>query len=212
VFPTSKCAVLFSLLVSAPGIALAAYPGYIERPWTPTTCLQDSHFLTDPCTGAMTLLDESQALDLDPFVCSHVDVDGPDVGLECQVIQPTSVVASATACPIQFDELWLTDETPNRVNWWHVTCAASYDVVRGDPSAVTPGISEIDLGPVECLAEDVPQASWWYISGPTDAASPAVGQVFFYLVRARILALGDETYGHSSDGRERVPSSGDCSF
>ena len=54
--------------------------------------------------------------------------------------------------------------------------------------------------------------SFWLIQGPADGETPAVGEVFFYLVRSRSLALGDETYGHSSDNRERVPFSGDCSF
>ncbi|HEV8375239.1 MAG TPA: hypothetical protein VGR38_03275 [Candidatus Polarisedimenticolia bacterium] len=174
--------------------------------------MQESHFFTNPCTGASTLLSESSALDLDPFVCSYVELSGPDVGIECEVIQPTSAAAYSTSCPIQFDELWLTDETANHVNWFRVTCAASYDVVRGNLSAVTPGISQIDLGPVQCLGENVPQENWWFISGPADGETPPVGQAFFYLVRPRSLALGDETYGHSSDNRERAPFSGDCSF
>lgn len=73
------------ILVFAPGAAFAAFQGYVERPWTPTPCLQGSHFLTDPCTGAFTgglmLLNESQAMDLDPFVCTHVTVDGSDIGI-----------------------------------------------------------------------------------------------------------------------------------
>ena len=198
------------LLVTPSRIASATYPGYVETPWTPTTCLQESHFLTDPCTGFLALLNESASLDLDPFACTYGIVNGPDVGITCEVIQPSSVVPASPACPNQFS-LWLTEDTPTGVSWYRVPCGTTYDVIRGNLSAVTPGVSQIDLGPVSCLADNVAQTNVWFITGPTHAAAPPVGGVFFYLVRSRSTAV-PETYGYSTDSRERIPLSGDCSF
>jgi len=76
---------------------------------------------------------------------------------------------------------------------------------------VTPGANQIDLGPVNCLADDVPQTNVFNVTGPSDPDTPPLGVTYFYVVRARGTAV-PETYGFSSDSRERVPFSGDCSF
>ena len=94
-----RSAVLLGLLLATPGAASASFRGYVERPYTPTTCLQESHFLTDPCTDSLTLLEDDRAI-LDLYLCKHVIVDGPDVGIECQVIAPASVQRVQPACPI----------------------------------------------------------------------------------------------------------------
>src|SRR5215510_8758047 len=98
----TKCALVLGLLAISTGAASAAFRGYVSLPWTPTTCGQESHFLSDPCTGTLTILRESVMLDIDPFLCSSVVVDGPNIGIECQVIQPTSAVPSPPSCPNQF--------------------------------------------------------------------------------------------------------------
>ena len=132
------------------------------------------------------------------------------LGVECQVIAPQSVLASQPPCPIPFTGLWISAETPPRVNWDHVTCAVFHDVIRGELPGPTPVGSLIDLGRVTCLANDIPQAAWWYVSGPVDPDFPPPGTSYFYLARALGLPDGDATYGHSSDGLEEVPLSGDC--
>ena len=200
-----RSAVLLGLLLATSGAASASFRGYVEQPYTPTTCLQESHFLTDPCTDSLTLLEDDRAI-LDLYLCKHVIVDGPDVGIECQVIAPASVQRVQPACPIPFAGLWLSGESPAQVNWLRVTCAVSHDVVRGDLKSLAAG----NLGAVTCLANDVPQADFWYVAGPADAESPAPGEAFFYLARSAGLPDGDTTYGHSSDGREETPLSGDC--
>jgi len=206
-----RLALLTALLIATSGLSAAAYRGYVELPWTPTVCLQESHFLTDPCTGdPQWLLDDRGAIDMDPYLCKYVAVDGPDVGIECQVIAPQSVLASQPPCPIPFTGLWISAETPPRVNWDHVTCAVFHDVIRGELPGPTPVGSLIDLGRVTCLANDIPQAAWWYVSGPVDPDFPPPGTSYFYLARALGLPDGDATYGHSSDGLEEVPLSGDC--
>ena len=199
------------LLIAASSVSAAAFRGYVELPWTPTFCMQESHFLTDPCTGdPQWVLDDRGAINMDPYLCQYVAVDGPDVGIECQVIAPLSVLASQPPCPIPFQELWISAENPPRVNWNHVTCAVSHDVIRGDLPRPTPGAPLVDLGRVTCLANDLPQATWWYVTGPADPESPPLGTAYFYLVRAFGLPDGDTTYGHSSAGQEEVPLSGDC--
>jgi hypothetical protein len=147
---------------------------------------------------------------MDGYLCRYVDVNGPNVGVECVVIEPTSVSLAQPPCPILFEGLWMTYDAPPRLNWSHVTCADSHDVIRGELPGPTPDGSHVDLGGVTCLADDFPQADWWYIQGPADPESPPVGKAYFYLVRALGLPYGDTTYGHSSDGLEEVPLSGDC--
>ena len=206
----TKCAVLLGFLMAATDVASASSNGYISLPWTPTTCIQETHFLSDPCTGGLTLLRESATLDLDPFACTSVVVDGPNIGVECVIIQPSSVAPAPPSCANQF-AMWVTGDAASGIDWYRVPCATSYDAIRGTLSAVTQGASQIDLGPVTCLAEDLPQDRTFSITGPTDAEAPPVGSVYFYLVRSVSTAV-PETYGSSSDNRERLPSSGDCSF
>jgi len=206
-----RFALLLALLFATSGVSSAAYRGYVELPWVPTFCLQESHFLTDPCTGnPQYLLDDRGAVNMDPYLCEYVAVDGPNVGIECQIIAPQSVLVSQPPCPIPFTDLWISADTPPRVNWNHVTCAVSHDVIRGDLPGLSSGGSIIDLGRVSCLANDVPQAAWWYVTGPSDPELPPLGSAYFYLVRAFGLPSGDTTYGHSSDGQEEIPFSGDC--
>ena len=206
-----RLVLLSLLLIANHSVTSAAYRGYVELPWSPSFCLQESHFLTDPCTGdAQWILDDRGAISMDGYLCQYVDVNGPNVGVECDVIEPTSVSLAQPPCPILFDGLWMTYDAPPRLNWYHVTCAHSHDVVRGELPGPMPGGLHVDLGRVTCLADDVPQAAWWYIEGPVDPESPPLGKAYFYLVRALGLPYGDTTYGHSSDGLEEVPLSGDC--
>src|SRR4029453_348155 len=88
----TRVALLLGLLTSTAALGIVDR-GYVEVPYTPTVCLQESHFLIDPCTGYLNLLLESATLDLDPFACNPVVVDGPDIGITCPVIRPDSVVA-----------------------------------------------------------------------------------------------------------------------
>jgi hypothetical protein len=202
---------LAAFLLATASPSAAAFRGYVERPWAPTFCMQESHFLTDPCTGNVQwVLDDRGAIDMAPYLCKYVDVNGPDVGVECEVIAPMSVLVSQPPCPISFTGLWIADETPPRMHWPHVTCAVSHDVIRGELPGPTPAATHIDLGRVTCLADDLPQVEWWEVAGPADPESPPLGTAYFYLVRAFGLPYGDTTYGHSSDGLEEIPLSGDC--
>lgn len=200
------------LLIATSGLSSAAYRGYVELPWTPTTCGQESHFLTDPCAGnAETLLtDQYGGVNLAPYVCTYIEVNGPDVGIECSVIEPDSVVPTQPTCSIMSRSLLISGAIPPVPCWSRAPCARSYDLIRG----VLPGMksdgSQISLGPVTCLANDLPQPSYPLVTGPADPESPPLDTAFFYLVRAAGLPDGDTTYGHSSNGLEEVPLSGDC--
>src|SRR5438034_8872660 len=104
---------LMAFLFATSGVSSAAYRGYVELPWTPSTCTQESHFLTDPCTGnPQWLLDDRGVIDMDNFLCKYVAVDGPDVGIECLVTAPTSVILAQPPCPILFTGLWITADFP----------------------------------------------------------------------------------------------------
>jgi|GEM_PF-3615164 len=205
----TKVALLLGLLTATTALGVVDR-GYVEVPYTPTVCLQESHFLIDPCTGYLNLLLESATLDLDPFACTPVIVNGPDIGITCPVIQPGSVVPSSPMCPNQFG-LWLTEDTPSGIQWYRVPCTTNYDLIRGRIPGVTPGATQIDLGTVTCLANDVPQTNVFNVTGPSDPETPPLGVTYFYVVRARGTAV-PETYGFSSNSLERVASSGDCSF
>src|SRR5258706_12960002 len=117
---------LLGVLTATMTVSSAAYTGYVELPWAPTTCAQESHFLTDPCTGnPQWLLDDRGAINMDNYLCKYVAVDGPDVGIECLVTAPTSVSDAQPPCPILFTGLWITADTPPQLNWNRVTCAVS---------------------------------------------------------------------------------------
>jgi len=68
--------------------------------------------------------------------------------------------------------------------------------------------SSVDLGTVACVANDSPVNS---TENSDDGATPAPGQVFFYVYRgSQGLSAGPGSYGQGSGGKERLASSGDC--
>ncbi len=98
--------------------------------------------------------------------------------------------------------------SPTRL-WWDADAQAlRYDVVRGDVRNLALAGGTVDLGPVTCLANDRPALD---TTPYPDAAEPAPGQVFFYLLRgSQGLADGPGSYGQGSGNRERVAGTGDC--
>jgi hypothetical protein len=77
------------------------------------------------------------------------------------------------------------------------------DAVRGHVSRLADRGTHVDLGPVECLADDDTSRIVVDSLPPLD---PPPGDIYFYLVRDEVSA----TYGHSTSGVERVPAVGDC--
>jgi FG-GAP-like repeat/Thrombospondin type 3 repeat len=105
-------------------------------------------------------------------------------------------IAPATAKP--------TSGTTNiRLYWPSVAGATGYDVITGDLSAwhVENGI--LDLGAVRMLAGSTTVTS---VTEPANAATPAVGHGFFYLIQQRT-AVGAAGYGTETGPWPRVPGS-----
>jgi hypothetical protein len=89
---------------------------------------------------------------------------------------------------------------------WGLVPGATYDVVRAEAGSVVPGPTEIDLGPVLCIADDLPVSD---TANQPDAADPAFGQAYTYFVRPVINGVAG-SYGTSDDGRERVTPASGC--
>jgi subtilisin family serine protease len=84
--------------------------------------------------------------------------------------------------------------------------ATSYDFVRGNVSALAEGSGGVSVGSVVCLENDSTDAD---TAGNEDLASPAPGEIFFYLARFNSVA-GAGQYGGSTLHRDRLAASGDC--
>lgn len=93
------------------------------------------------------------------------------------------------------------------VSWTAPGGAQNYDVIRGSLDLVGESGSGVDLGPVTCIEDDSSDTT----TAPNhlDTQLPADGKAFFYLLRSST-AQGPGLYGHSTIGRLRSPSSGDC--
>jgi Tol biopolymer transport system component len=119
-------------------------------------------------------------------------------------------------------EIWLLDldrdargievsqGSPTVITWELNAGPMRYDVIRGSLASLAPGAGGgSDLGSVTCVENNSLDPS---TEGDGDAAVPAPGEGFFYLWRgSEGLARGPGSYGQSTAGGERNPSSGDCS-
>jgi hypothetical protein len=204
---------LLCLSLAGSGAYAIHRTGIVERFTGATFCVQGSHVISDPCLGTpvLYLLQASPGNELLPYECVHVDLDGPDVGIECEVVDPQTIVSTSPGCLLDTRELSVEGGSDASLTWDRTTCALSYDVIRG---AIPAGPIGSTIGVVTCLDHDIPQNTNFYpeIFGPTDSENPAGGQVFFSLVRSTGAPYGGDTYGRGSDGTERVPFAGDCLF
>jgi hypothetical protein len=89
---------------------------------------------------------------------------------------------------------------------WGIAPGAVYDVIRGNRANMSQGPTTVNLGPVTCLANDLPDTD---TANFPDAGLPPVGQAFFYLLRPVIAGAAGQ-YSVSSSGKPGVPSSGGC--
>ncbi|HYV86051.1 MAG TPA: FG-GAP-like repeat-containing protein [Patescibacteria group bacterium] len=90
-----------------------------------------------------------------------------------------------------------------RLYWPTVAGAMGYDVITGDLSAWHVANGVLDLGAVRMLAGATTVTS---VTEPADAATPAVGHGFFYLIQQRT-ADGAAGYGTETGPWPRVPGS-----
>ncbi len=178
-----------------------------------STCIEETHVLTDPCTGFEGALLDAQfsSVPLNSYLCQYVNVSGPDVGIECPIIGVQTL--TFVAPPSCLADLSVFDPASTWLRWPIRPCAFSYDVIRGSLPGPTANAGGIDLGPVLCLVDDlvVPSGSLPSTQfGPRDEEAPPLGQAFFYLVRATLQPSGVTPYGFSSGDAVESPASGGC--
>lgn len=98
--------------------------------------------------------------------------------------------------------------SPTVVRWDADPHAFRYDVVRGEIANLAIAGSTVDLGPVTCLANDLPALD---TSAYPDGTDPAPGHVFFYVERgSEGLLVGPGSYGQGTGARERIAGAGGC--
>jgi hypothetical protein len=103
-------------------------------------------------------------------------------------------------------DLEVADPSPTVVRWNFLGSGVTYDVVRGDVSALRALGGLVDLGVVTCIENDSTDLT---TRGLADAAVPFAGQAYFYLVRQNPPGSG-LGYGYSSAHETRHAASGDC--
>jgi subtilisin family serine protease len=98
------------------------------------------------------------------------------------------------------------DADPPEAEWEEVEGASTHDLVRGDLASVRVNGAVIDLGPLTCIANDVPPGAPVRL----DTDRPGPGRSFFYLLRDDGADPEGGSYGRDSRGRARVPGATDC--
>ena len=195
---------LLAVLASTPATARIEASGVIDE--AQATFCSTFYFLADPCTGDITWVHGDYALivNLGQFLCDHAEVSGPVVGVECVEVGIESFVLGSPPCLVQVPGLRMSVNAGGvlTLRWKGLACVDGYDVIRGSLAELSSG----DLDTVTCVAENVttPQKS---LGGDPD---PPQGEGFFYLVRATGGEWGFTHYGHTHDGVQRFPQSGDC--
>jgi uncharacterized repeat protein (TIGR01451 family) len=93
------------------------------------------------------------------------------------------------------------------LRWTAPVGADTYDVIRGDVESLQATPTQVDLGTVTCLADNIGTVTTTTVPDPD---LPGPGRVFFYLVRPNF-GTQPGSYGFGSDATlERLPASGDC--
>jgi hypothetical protein len=134
------------------------------------------------------------------------NTDGkPDLAVADNYTGTITILQNMTALgdPLQTASLIGQNQSVYR---WGIVPGGLYDVIRGTLSNVVQGASTINLGPVICLANDLPDPD---TSAFPDTAVPPVGQGFFYYVRPVIGGVAGN-YSVSTGGKVGTPSSGGC--
>lgn len=144
--------------------------------------------------------DETYIYQSDPF---RADTDGDGLGDGAEAAACRSPLSAAPAPSFAYDaDLAFPAGTTDSLRWNFLSSSATYDLIRGSLGNVNRAGDPVSLGPVACVEDN----SFNLTSGDhADTAVPAAGAAFFYLQRPR---NGD--YGIASNGRARLPASGDC--
>jgi hypothetical protein len=133
------------------------------------------------------------------------DGDGMIDGLEAASCRnPASDAPDPFFVPVL--DLEVAEASPTVVRWNFLGTGITYDVVRGGVAALHATGGLVDLGVVTCIENDSTDLT---TRGLADAAAPARGAAFFYLVRQNPPGSG-LGYGFSSAHDVRRPAAGDC--
>jgi hypothetical protein len=97
--------------------------------------------------------------------------------------------------------------TSRLVYRWGLVPGAVYDVIRGLAKSMSVGAGQNNLGPVTCLADDLPDPD---TSAFPDSSTPPLGDAFFYMVRAVVGGVPTGPYTMGTNGKPGVPASGGC--
>ena len=95
----------------------------------------------------------------------------------------------------------VSDADATIANWEAPEGALDYDVIRGDLANITVDDEVTDLGEVLCVEQN--SADTTTAGGNEDTATPAPGQVFFFLVQSYDGQV-ESGWGKDSTDRERV--------
>jgi hypothetical protein len=90
---------------------------------------------------------------------------------------------------------------------WGIVPGAVYDVVRAQAKSMSVGVGQNSLGPVTCLADDLPDSD---TSALPDDDTPPLGDAFVYMVRAVVGGVPTGPYTIGTNGKPGVPASGGC--
>ncbi len=150
------------------------------RPAAPATPDRDGDGVPD--------LAEQELHGTDPDLADS-DGDGVDDGRELAGCRDPNLFDDAPWLERE-PRLWLRDDGGcTELRWTFLGSGASYDVARGELSALASSPGGVDLGLTSCLADDEPAVRW-----TCDAEIPAPGAGWFYVVRVS----GAPHYGRSS--------------
>jgi hypothetical protein len=144
----------------------------------------------------------------DPSSLSAVDLEFTSIYQvgDFADLRPGLTVRDGTACVTAFDyRLRLSGGVDTVFSWRSIPGASSYELIRGDLVWLSRDATRVDLGPVDCIANDTRATT----VGP-DSTRPAPGQGFYYLIR-HSSGLQNRTWGFFQDcALERIPLAGDC--
>ncbi|HXI03656.1 MAG TPA: hypothetical protein VNI57_10820, partial [Candidatus Saccharimonadales bacterium] len=156
---------------------------------------------TDSDGDGLTDAEEIALYGSDPFD-ADTDGDGTPDGVEAAICR-SPVSASTAPFFVYEDDLGFGPGSSDSLRWnFPGGSLPSFDLIRGDLGGVDAGSDPVDLGPVTCVEDN----SFNLTSADhPDAAVPAPGEGFFYLLR-----LTGGSYGIASDGRPRQAGAGDC--
>lgn len=174
---------------SAEGFDLDAVVVLNGRATDPPTSDRDGDRLSDRAEEVLYGTDPDQA---------DSDGDGTGDGVEVAHCRDPNTFAEQPWL-VREARLWLFAADCTEARWTFLGTGVTYDLIRGDLSALIETAVRVDLGDTTCLVDEAAGVRW---SCDSEAPQPAGG--FFFLVRAS----GVDHYGWSSRLNPRETATG----